>query len=190
MNRLNLNFALLILLLAGCSAALVPATNDPRQKILQTYQLIDMGRPIPAEKLATEAAAIYEQQNNFVGAGTAYSALGMLYSSSAYRSFERYYRQQGTYDPTPEKSRIWYMKSIESYKKGGDYWGAANSFVGIGDGYTDQNDLENACKAYISALNTYSDPNAKFMGMAYTWNPKYPTYKSMLEALVSKSCKQ
>ncbi len=185
----NKKWGLLGVFLGGCSAALVPATDNPREKLNQAYQLIGLGRPLPAEKLATEAAKIYESKNDYIGAGTAYSALGMLYSSPAYRSHKEYYESKKTYDPTYNKSITFYKKAVDASIKGGDYWGAANSLIGIGDGYTNQNEQSKACDAYTEALKVYTDPNAKVTRMAYTWNPKYPTYKAMLEALIENSCK-
>lgn len=184
----NKKLVSLMILLSGCSAALVPATDNPREKLNQAYQLIGLGRPLPAEKLAIEASTIYEKQNDYVGAGTAYSVLGMLYSSDAYRSFKDYYEKEGTYDPTYNKSISFYKKAMESSKKGGDYWGAANSLIGVGDGYINQHEPTKACEAYTEALVVYTDPNAKVTRMAYTWNPKYPSYKAMLEAIIKNSC--
>jgi tetratricopeptide (TPR) repeat protein len=179
---------LLVIILNGCSMFEGPDFNDPRTKVTQAYESIATGRPVPAEKLATEAAKIYESKNDYIGAGTAYSALGMLYSSPAYRSHKEYYENKNTYDPTYNKSIAFYKKAVDASMKGGDYWGAANSLIGIGDGYTNQNELSKACDAYTEALKVYTDPNAKVTKMTYTWNSKYPTYKAMLEAIIENSC--
>ncbi|CAI3803110.1 hypothetical protein [Rheinheimera sp. MM224] len=179
----------LCLSLTGCSAALVPSTSEPRQKIEQAYELISAGRAIPAEKLALEAVNMYLKESNFIGAGNAETVLGVLYSSSAYHTAEAHYRELGTFDPTPEKSKQSFMKAVDFYKKGGEYWGAANALIGVGDAFSKQGDNANACLSYREALQTYLDPNAIFTGTAFTWNPKYPSYQAMLEAIIQNTCK-
>ncbi|WP_097460398.1 hypothetical protein [Mangrovitalea sediminis] len=176
------------LFLFGCSAALVPYTNDPETKIDDAYRLIQDGRALPAEKLAREAVAAFQQKGDYEGMGHAYTVLGVLYSSSAYRAAKKFYQDNGTYDPTYEKSISFHKKAMDSLRKAGDYWGVANSWVGVGDGYTNEGKPQKACDAYSEALKTFEDPNAKNVGYMYSWNQKYPSYKAMLEALVKKSC--
>lgn len=181
-------FPLLTVFLMGCSAALVPSTKDPSEKVSYAYQLIQLGRPIPAEKLAKEAAEQYESQGDFGGAAQAYTALGVLYSSQAYRSFETFFRERGDYDPTSAMSITFHRRAMESHRKAGDLWGVANSWVGVGDGYANQGDMVKACDAYAQGLAAFHDPNAKVTKYVYTWNPKYPSYDAMLKALVESSC--
>lgn len=185
----GLTALVLCLCLTGCSAALVPSTSKPRQKIEQAYELISAGRAIPAEKLALEALDMYLKESNFIGAGNAETVLGVLYASSAYHAAEAHYRELGTFDPTSDKSKQSFRKAVDLYKKGGEYWGAANALIGIGDAFSKQGDDTNACLSYREALQTYLDPNAVFTGTAFTWNPKYPSYQAMLEAIIQNTCK-
>ena len=166
-----------------------PDLNDPFVKIYYSRKFIEQGNPVFAEKLAQEAAEIFESNDDYVHAGSAYTSLGVLYDSSGYRAQAQHFIEQGSYDPTGRKSISYYEIAIKSYKKGGDYWGAANAFVGIGDLYLNQGDTEKSCAAYTQALNTFNARNMENKEVAYTWNPKYPSYAAMLKALIKGSCK-
>jgi len=172
----------------GCAAALVPTTSDPAKQLEYAYDLINAGRPLPAERLAKEALARFESVSDNSGAGRAYRVLGILYQSSAYRSFEKFYREQGTYDPTYGTSIANFKHSAESFRKAGDLWGASAGLVGVGDGYMNQGDRQEGCAAYREASVTYNDPAAVFTGLIHTWNPKYKTYAEMLDALIAGAC--
>ena len=166
-----------------------PDLNDPFVKVYYSRKLIEKGNPIFAEKLAEEAAEIFERNNDYVNAGSAYTSLGVLYDSSSYHAHAEYFREQGSYDSTEKKSISFYEKAIKSYKKGNDYWGAANAFVGIGDLYSNKGEIKKSCAAYTQGLNTFNARNKKNKKLVYTWNPKYPSYAAMLEGLIEDSCR-
>ena len=174
--------------LHGCAAALVPYSSDPDQKLSNAFQLINHGRPIPAERLATEALTDYEEKKDYSGAANAHKVLGILYKSNAYRSFSKYFKEHGGYDPTNEKSIKHFRESAEFYKLAGDHWGVSSALVGVGDSYFSEGNNENACKIYKESLATYTNPNAVFTGIIHTWNPRYESYQEMVEALVDKAC--
>ena len=50
-------------LAAACSAAFVPATDDPWKKYLQACALMSVGRVLPAEPLMSQSLAYYEKSD-------------------------------------------------------------------------------------------------------------------------------
>ena len=188
MSLKKISVILMIATLYACAAALVPSTDDPQEKLLWSYQLMDVGRALPAERLQLEALAIYTSEGNYLGEGNAYKALCLLYRSSAYRAAEKFYRKQGTYDPTYTKSIEFCEKSAEAYRRGEDLWGVSSALVGVADGYQSMGENEKACSTYKESLATYKDPKAIFTGVVHGWNPKYATQEEMLVALISQYC--
>ena len=88
MNNFKFFFiGFLSILIIGCSAALVPYTSNPEKKLGQSYTLVDLGRPIPAEKLITETLEIYTEQGDELGMAEAYHSFGNL-QYSAFNSSE------------------------------------------------------------------------------------------------------
>jgi tetratricopeptide (TPR) repeat protein len=79
MNR-SLHFSLLFLL-TSCAAALVPETNDPKEKIQQAYTLMGQGRSLAAEKLMKQAQDMFRKKGETSEVGRSYLALGDLYKS-------------------------------------------------------------------------------------------------------------
>ena len=68
----------ILMMLSGCSAALVPYTNDPYTKLHYACELIDLGRAIPAEKLTNEALEDFKKKGDKSGEAEAYFLLGNL----------------------------------------------------------------------------------------------------------------
>ena|SRR5882724_2109354 len=76
--------------LSGCTAFLVPATDDPDKKLSQAYQLLSVYRPRPARRLIDESIEIYKQQGNTEKLAYAYLVSTDYYryiASDEYRNF-------------------------------------------------------------------------------------------------------
>ncbi len=84
--RLPLIF-LIITALLGCSAVGVPYTSDPHEKLVQAYQLMNLQRAMPAERLAKESLSIFIAEGNISGESEAHFVLGVIYKSN--QGFER-----------------------------------------------------------------------------------------------------
>jgi len=61
------------LLFTGCSAAFVVATFDPYKKPGHASALLDVGRPLPAERLILEAIDIFQKKDDPQGLAFAYN---------------------------------------------------------------------------------------------------------------------
>lgn len=79
----------------GCSAMFVPMTRDPEQKVSQASHLIQVGRPLPAERLIREAIDIYKKNEDEKGLSQAYLAYGHFFSSKAVTECSRHYIRNG-----------------------------------------------------------------------------------------------
>lgn len=148
--KLNLAALLSLAFLVGCTAAGVPATNNPQEKIAYAQQLKDMGRPIPAQKLLLESLSIYEKSNDFSGLGSTYLALGNLYKSNSYQSNAEIFKKWNEYKSYKD-SASFFERSAENFLKDGDFLMTGMAKTGVGDAYSLANEVESQCKAYAEA---------------------------------------
>lgn len=65
----------------SCAAALVPETNDPGEKLKQSYSLISNKRGIAAEKVINDALRMYQKRGDQEGLANCYYAYALLYRS-------------------------------------------------------------------------------------------------------------
>ena len=100
---IRLNFVIILLLLPllyCCEAFLVPQTSDPAQKVNDAFYLIDVGRPIPAERLIRDSIDIYKKSNDEKGLSQAYFAYGYFFCSKAVENWSKYYKFSGFHEDT------------------------------------------------------------------------------------------
>lgn len=151
-------FALAVaIFLAGCSAAGVLATSDPAKKLAQARTLLELGRPIPAQRSIQEAIDIYSRQNNLSGLGEAYAVYAEFHHSRAYHSHKAFFEQYGEYDSTLNTTIRYFGKAKESYLAGEDYAGASNIAFRLGLLYTSIGEPEQACTAYDESLSYHHE---------------------------------
>lgn len=148
--KLNLVMLLAFIFLVGCTAAGVPTTDNPKEKIAYAQQLKDMGRPIPAQKLLLESLSIYEKNNDFNGLGSTYLALGNLYKSNSYQSNAEIFKKWNEYKSYRD-SAYYFEHSAENFLKAEDFLMAGMAKTGVGDAYSLANEMESQCKAYAEA---------------------------------------
>jgi len=72
-----------ILFLAGCSAFLVTESSDPYIKLTQASELLEIGRPIPSERIAKEALGIFIVEKDKYGESEANFFLGIFYKTKS-----------------------------------------------------------------------------------------------------------
>lgn len=161
-----------------------PDLNDPEVKVYYSRVLIEKGNFNRAKELAESAVEDFKTSNDYVNAGSAYTSLGLLYTVQTYNISST----EKTYSSLEKEAISNYRNAVDSYKKGGDYWGATNAIIGIGDIYVNRDDHNTACSTYKEALRTYNKPGGRIEGLTYTWNPSYPSYKAMLESLITNAC--
>lgn len=149
-SRFYLVIFLKLTFLVGCTAAGVPATNDPKEKIAYAQQLKELGRPIPAQKLLLESLSIYESNKDFGGLGSAYLALGNLYKSNTYQSNAEIFKKWNEYKSYKD-SASYFDNSAENFLKAGDSLMAGMAKTGAGDAYNLANEMVLQCKSYAEA---------------------------------------
>jgi hypothetical protein len=154
-----LSAALLLIVLAGCSAAFVPYTSDPAKKLSYAYQLVRyQGRPLPAEGLIWDSIEIYTKDRNEKGLMEAYWMYGIFFQSKAVEDYQKIYEQHGFRDKTANyKNR--YEKSIEYLNmsevvatKRRDLNMIANIYYNKSFAYGLNGDMNQACKELASSL--------------------------------------
>ena len=144
----------LLSLLAGCAAMLVPATSDPAEKLKNAASLFgQQQRPIPAEKLILEAIDIYEQQQNKLGLAEAYRQYGFFFRSASVEKSAQYFRNVGFIEKTATFETR-YSKSIEYFEKARDI-------------YTEQKKYDALINVYLNMgvhIPTYAKPKSSLLG--------------------------
>lgn len=103
--------------LTACSAALVPYTSNPDEKISQARWLFEQkNRALPAERLLNEAKEIYLKNNNKVGLAEFNRIYGLFLSSDSVDKYKLRYIEKGFIEPDVTYENR-YVKSIEYFEK-------------------------------------------------------------------------
>lgn len=141
--------------LSGCLAFGIPYTSDPGQKMAYAFQLIDTGRPIPAERLLREALETLQANKDELGMANAYLLFGVLYQSKGYHKMEKYFKDAGTYEGWEDRSKENFLSAAELYEKYENLIFAAKAYIGVGNAYNFQGNRDKACAWYNKAMNTF-----------------------------------
>jgi tetratricopeptide (TPR) repeat protein len=151
-----------VLWLAGCAAAFVPATSDPQEKLNWAGGLVHMGsRPLLAERLIQEAITIYKQRNDEVGLAGAYRVYASFFASPAIEKWRKWYAKHGFLDKTATVDDR-YAKSIEYFQKAAAIYTRHNrtdwlTYVNLNMGltYEQMGDRDSACRAFEISEENY-----------------------------------
>jgi hypothetical protein len=161
------------LVMAGCSAMLVPSTDDPKEKLAWADALIeDQNRPIPAEKLIREAIQIYKDKNDVEGLANGYRRYGVFYRSAAVTRMESYYRTTGflekgvTFDQRFDKAIEYLTLSRNLFSAQNSYSDLSNVDINLAWSYESKGIKKDACLALSASLGNHekfskSDPTRK-----------------------------
>ena len=155
------------LILAGCTALMVPKVSDPDMKMGWAAELLlNQGRPIPAEQLIRESMVIYEEQNDLTGLGTAYQYYGVFLSNVMVTAMEKSYRKWGfwdesvTYDNRLDKASEYFAKSLEYFRRAereqldaSTYDGLPRIYFNMAVTYFNLDDQVNACDFVNKSLD-------------------------------------
>ena len=146
--------------LAGCAAALVPYTSDPKQKIADAYWLFDdKQRALPAQKLILEAIDIYEKDENKSGLAEAYVAFGVFLRSYAVDRYSENYKETGfsngqfSFKDRYKMSIEYFDKSIAIYEQKEEYDNLTNTYLHMGFTYLTNENVQKGCEMFIKSLN-------------------------------------
>ncbi len=177
----------LLLLLLGCAAAGVPYTNDPTQKLVYAYSLMNQGRALPAERLGKEALDSFKEANNQFGEAEAHIFLGQLYKHNSYRAFSEHFKKNGDYDPTNGKSIAHTAQAIEIYEALENHMQLAKAKFALANTYISTKP-EKSCKLYDESLREYEKGKAKNPNQDFTINPAYKSFEDMVSGFKSEYC--
>ena len=148
-RKLILSFILLNLF--GCSAALVPATDDPKKKMDYAYELISNGRPIPAQDLLYETLAIYEASNNQKGVARTHIAFADLYKSKSYQNMADIFKGNGDYKSYDDSFKHFEIAS-NTYSQVGEFaWAGLAKTGQVMVAYYALHDTSAACASFNEA---------------------------------------
>jgi len=186
------NYRLLFLsccltILSGCAAFGVPYTSDPLTKLSYSYTLMNQGRPLPAEKLANEALESFTKDGNTFGMADVHIFFGQLYKHSSYRSFSKYYEEQGEYDPTNGKAIFHSQEAVELFESIGNFTQTAKAKFALANAYLGSNN-EKACLLYDETLEAYEKGKTVNPGDSFQFNQYYKTFEGLVEAFKGEYC--
>ena len=145
----------LLILISGCAAMLVPETKDPKEKLAWADSLIQVGRPLPAEKLIKESIDIYSKENNLAMLGVAYRTYGFLEyrfpksTDTTKKAAIEYFEKSLLYF-NDHFTKIPYKKDDSSYAT--YYFNASAAAQYLGDSYDQKTDTARVCQAYALSL--------------------------------------
>lgn len=149
----------------GCSAALVPYAGTVPAKLDAANSLLQMNRPLPAERLMVEAVDLAKKEQDTAGLADAYVQYGRFFLSPAVKGYARSYRQDGfmdkeaIFDRRAERARYYLELARETRRAGGipeygqvDFW--------ISAAYHQEGDKANTCLALRRSLETHAQAQA------------------------------
>lgn len=172
--------------LVGCSAVGVVASSNPQQKLADADGLLDQGRPLPAERLITEAVHLCTTAGDQLCLADAYRGYGLFFMSPALAGQKDLYTTQGfrdttaTYEQRYVKANEYLEKSRAIYAQAGRFEVVTNLNLNRGFAYEMAGDKTSACKAYGESLAA-SQENARLKpGAAIQVPAKYGTFEKYI----------
>lgn len=172
--------------LVGCSAVGVVASSNPQQKLADADGLLDQGRPLPAERLITEAVQLCTTAGDQLCLADAYRGYGLFFMSPALASQKDRYVTQGfrdttaTYEQRYVKANEYLEKSRAIYTQAGRFEVVTNLNLNRGFAYEMAGDKPAACQAYGESLAA-SQENARLKPGAVIQVPaKYGTFEKYI----------
>lgn len=188
MNPKYILFLLMVLvLLNGCAAALVPYTSEPNQKLKNSYALLSTGRAIPAEKFAKEALETFESENNFRGMAEAHVFLGQFYQSPTYRRYAKFYEKNDSYDPSNGKAIHHSQIAVDIYNQINNHTQKAKAKSILATAYLTE-DLNKACALFDESLDAYEIGRIETPLESFEYNNYYGSFNGLIEAFKKEYC--
>ena len=180
-----------LLILTACSAAGVPYTNDPFQKLQYATELYDKyNRPLPAQRMIFEALETFKQNNNEFGIAKAYRTYAFFLQSPAVGKFEPAYRKSGFKDKTVnfdnryKKAIEYFEKTASIYKKLAKYDQLSNIYLSMSSNYfLVQNNNLKACNYLDKSLNSHLNHKKNNPDDKVFTHSKFKTFSGYIKAV-------
>ncbi|MES1982088.1 MAG: hypothetical protein V4443_06390 [Pseudomonadota bacterium] len=160
------------LLLVGCAGVGIVATSDPDRKLRDAEHLwVKQDRPLPAERLISEAIEIYQKRGDLRSQGAAYRQYGNLLLSKSLTkwgfpnmSFHDQTVPGVTFENRRDKALEYFGKALEVYQKyeqvplaAKQYDDLTNLYYVMAWTYNGLNDHDNTCKYFDKSLGAYAE---------------------------------
>jgi len=171
---------LVLALLSGCTAVGVTNTNDPYEKLAQSYQLMSENRPIPAEFNAQDALKTFKEKNDIFGEAETYYFLGVFYKAkSGWENVDK--------NEFINKSIMYLTKSTDTYKSINENIQASKASFELANAYRGLEDKGNYCKHYSNSLSLYSSGTGEHRTFKIN-NHNVKSPKELLEFYIKELC--
>lgn len=163
--------------LVACSAALVPATNDPAKKLSHAKNLLNNDRPLPAERLIGESMEIYRARNDGYGLAIAHYDYATFLSSDVVGNWEStWFRENGfrntsaDYGSRFEEAANYFELAAKGFVDSEKFDDAANAYLDLALKQSRNGNRDLACLAFDDSLNSYrayqrKNPNSEIRGV-------------------------
>jgi hypothetical protein len=177
------------LVLSGCAGFGIVASSDPDVKLRDAdYLIYKSNRPLPAERLISEAIEIYQKQNNSLGLGAAYRDYADLLTSPSLAKWGfknmNFQDKSVTFDNRIAMSGLYYKKSIEAYQAATSLEIEAERFDVLSNIYLnmarisyDPKDISKSCDFFNKSFDAYTEnirrnPTAKVIVVGFNSFPE------------------
>ena len=179
-----------LIILQGCSAALVPYTNDPDKKLSYAYSMMNQNRVHPAERLGKESLNDFSELNDEFGMAESHVFLASLYKQYANASNPKFHENFPNYNPENGKSIFHANKAIDLFSKLNQLTQVSKTQFVLANFYIGQESKEKGCNLYDQSIANYQkgialDPNT---GFAIS-NPNFKDFPGMVSAFKADYCK-
>mgnify|MGYP002700118296 CR=1 FL=1 len=154
-------------------------SSDPNTKLGQAYELYEIGRPLPAERIAKEALDIFIEQKDKLGESEANFFLGVFYK---YKSGWKNVPEQEYIDKAIEKLKL----AETGYKSIGENIQASKVTFELGQSYRSKNRIDLTCKYYEESLELYKTGQGQYK--EFRFNPEYNSPIDLINAHVEHVC--
>lgn len=183
-----------ILLLASCTAALVPQVDDPARKLRIAQDLFEnRDRPLAAEPLIVEAISIYEQKHDVAGVVEGQRIYGLFLRSQAVGRSKQHYMQYGFKDKdvsfgTRLSGALLYFKRATTLAKENKLVDILpNLYLNIGLTNLVQGNRSEGCAAFDESLRAEEERIRRNPSEKIILPPEYASFREGVNDLKAKA---
>ena len=179
----------IIIILQGCSAALVPYTSNPNQKLSYAYSLLNQERILPATNLGKEALKGFSEINNEFGMAESHFFLLNIYKRTAKATNQKFHVKFPDHDPKNGKAILHGKKAIKLFKKLNELTQVSKSQFALANFYLGHNEKVKGCNLYDASSESYKKgvelkPDSGFKIL----NPNFNTFPDMVASFKLDKC--
>lgn len=182
-------FISLFSLLVGCSAALVPYSDDPNKKLSQAYYLMNQDRVYPARRLGEQALEGFTELGDKFGMAEAHVFLASLYKKHAVPNNPDFHNVAPDFDPKNGKAVFHAESSIDLFSHSKHLTQVAKAEFVLANFYVTTNNQNKACPLYDKSLINYEKGIKLESESGFDINnPHYDSFPSMVKAFKQNHC--